>query len=385
MLASALATSPPWSRMADRLRIVVRTTPAPLLGVLGRAQEDDRPLLEALAWQIPDSLHRLLPIDHARTEAACGRLASRLHERVGAEHLRAARFVGLPRGGLFVLGLLSYTLELQPWQLMPDTGQLDDDTPVVIVDDCMLSGTQLRRWLQRHPFGPPIVAAHLHSHPDLRRAVERREARVAACVAGADLWDHAPDDRGSDYDDWRDRWSVRTPESYWIGNPDHVTYPWNEPDVLVWNERRAQVEPGWHVVPPRWCLKNRAAGGDAPAAVQTCSAADGALRPAADVVWAAIDDAVTIASADREVAVRLDGVAGQMWTSVARFGDHGRTVAALTQRYDADRATIDADLTRFVAQLAERGLLQTSNAVGSRTTAPVERGPRGAYPRGEVG
>ena len=357
-LAHALATSPTWAGMRERARIVVRHDKSPIIGAVGHVQDVERPRLEALGWQAADTLRRLHPASWQQSEEACECLAEQLRTLLGRACLSRARLIGLPRGGLIVAGLLAYLLNLDHEQL-DATDDARDTWPLIVVDDCMLSGTQLRRWLRRHPDGPPVVVAHLHSHPALRDALTQRERRVTACVAGQDLHDRAVAERGTDYEDWRRRWEARTPESYWTGQPDHICYPWNEPDVLIWNPAVDAVEPGWRVVPPEWCLKNRAEGWQAVRDVQVCRTPRGSTQPADDVIWANFDDGeVMVAGADTGTSLRLDGVGASMWRAVIASGNPDQAVAAVAQDYRVDRAVVRADLCALLADLRRCQLLK---------------------------
>lgn len=349
-LAEAITTSPLWGDLRRRLRIAIRSEPTPLLAAIGDPQPSDEFALRALGWQVADSLQRLRPVTYREAEAACAVLADRLRDHVGTAALARSRFVPLPRGGLIVAGMVAYCLGLDHEQLQADTSL---DGPTVIVDDCMLSGTQLRRWIRRNRPTGPVIAAHLHSHPELRDAVETQEPAIDRCIAAVELTDYAPSRDG--YNDWVTRWRQRTPESYWIGNPDHVCYPWNEPEALIWNTASKRAQPGWRVVPPSFCMKNRA--DSQPDDITVCAAPRGSIRPADDVVWAQLDKHLLVVDADSGSSVRLDGVGGAMWRALTTTGILDMAVDAMAAQYDVSETQLRRDIHDFHLALRERSLL----------------------------
>jgi hypothetical protein len=159
----------------------------------------------------------------------------------------------MPRGGFIVLGMLAYVLDLRPAQLAPSP---PSDVPLVVTDDCAISGVRFSDMLDRCE-NRQVIFSHLYSHPDLRIAIERREPRVLACVSAQDLTDYAPAYYGDQYEAWRERWRQRPNPGYWVGQPDHVCFAWNEPDTVFWNPVAQQAESAWRLLPPELCLKNR--------------------------------------------------------------------------------------------------------------------------------
>jgi hypothetical protein len=366
-LADALLTTPGAGRLLTAAQLVVRTEPAPVIAVVGRFDPAASAMLDALGWQVTDALSRLLPVPYPQVETTCRALADGLRERLGEDALSRCRLLGVPRGGLIVAGMLAYCLGLPAARVGWDDAGPDD--VLVLVDDCMLSGARTRRWLRAHP-GPPVVLAHLHSHPDARAAAEL-DPRVLCCVAGADLRDHAPAQHGLDYEAWRMRWRGRSPDDYWTGHPDHVCYPWNEPDLVVWDDAVDEARPGWHVVPPAWCLKSRATAGRP----QICPPAPH-LPPG--VLWAEVGDTLVVVQADSGTTVELDEVAADFWRAVVEFPDLDAAARTLALRYRVDVETLRRDLRGFVLRLAELDFCRrpasppAQPSAGTRRAAPGE-------------
>jgi hypothetical protein len=352
-LAEALASSPAWSSMGPAV-IAVRHDPEPLLAVLGELSDAAAARLDALDWQLGQaSLQGLRFVGYGTAEAMSRRLAARLVERFERTWLETATFRAVPRGGHVVLGMLAYALDLRVDQL---TETPRPGSPVVVVDDCSLSGARLRRFLRELPTGEPVVFAHLYSTPELRGAVEEAEDRVLACVAAHDLRDLAPELHGAGYVAWRDRWARRNLDDYWTGHPEPVCFAWNEPDVNVWNPVTGVAEAGWRLVPPDRCLKN-AVTSAAATAVQACGRVPGPLGPGPDVVWAELGEHVIVARADDERALRLSAVAADTWRAIVETGALELAADQLAERYEVEPALLATDVARFVGELTDAGFL----------------------------
>jgi hypothetical protein len=224
----------------------------------------------------------------------------------------------------------------------------------VLVDDVAISGLRMSRVLDRMP-GERTIVAVLHAHPDLRTALLARHPRVEAFVSAYDLRDHAPSALGDGYATWHARWSARSgPDVCWIGQPDHVAYPWNEPDLSVWNDVTAREETGWCVVPPGRCLKRRRRPG---VEVQTMASGVGPWRAHPEVVAAEAEGRVVVGQLETGATFVLDDLTADLWRRLTATGDLHATIDGLMVAYEADRSVLTNDVTAFVDQLRESGLL----------------------------
>ena len=356
-LARSLTASRGWASQRPAL-LVARPEPEPALVALGRFDDTDQARLEALRDQLQVVLPRTRHLDHAAVEAACTRLADRLRERFGDGAIRAMRFVGVPRGGLIVLGTLAYALGLSHAQLDADGSEPSSDAPLVVVDDSIISGVRMRQYLARRPERSVAVAC-LHSHPEARAALRSRDERVVDVVSAYDFDDHAPRALGAAYHDWIERWRRRAdPDCIWIGQADHVCYPWAEPDVGVWNAVTGREEPGWSVMPPELCLARRGIQEHGALRAQLQPNPRHRIAPAGHVVYGLSGDEVYIADMAASTTFGLDGVAAAIWRSVAALGDEDAAATALCAAYDVDHATALADVRSVVAELRVAGLLE---------------------------
>jgi hypothetical protein len=354
LLARALASSHVWSD-GPPVSLVARPEPTPVLAAIGRFEAADEARLVALHRHLQTVLQRTIYLDHRRAEAACEALAEGLQSRYSRDDLARMRFVGIPRGGSIVLGMLAYALGLSRHQL--EAAPTHED-PLVIVDDCVLSGLRLSQFLEARPEGSVVVAT-LFSHPDLRAALLARSPHVRDVVSAFDLFDHAPAALGSEYDAWRARWQARSdPRTLWIGQPDHVCFPWGEPETSSWNPVTDREEIGWHVIPPELCLKHRHAARGSAIATHLQRTGEGAYGPTDRIVVGEIEGAVVIGDLEADTTYALEGISADMWRAVLTCRDLHAAAATLSATYDVDQETVRADVATFVEELVAAGILE---------------------------
>lgn len=324
-------------------QLVVRPATG-LAGIAGRFDEADLQRLTALHWMLAHVAPHTRYVDYPGVEAACRSLAGRLREELGAG-ITHWPLSAIPRGGWFVLGVMSYLL-----------GQGDPEPeaearPLVVFDDVAYSGDRFRRHLARLE-ASEIVFAPLFSTPQLRSAIPAAEPRVVSVVSGVDLVDHAPERLGDDHGDWEQRWTEHD-DRYWDGQPDHVVFPWNEPDIRFWNRALDTSESGWRLVPPELCLKNQAT--DTP--IRTISEWSGWMRLAPSTLYAQDEESVVVADTAGGQVVRLTGTSAFIWDQVANGRERSETVAAVVSSYNIDVGTAGSDVDELIAQLITAGLL----------------------------
>ncbi len=353
-LARALMASPLWADLQPAA-VGVRTTAPAQIGFVGRFDEVALHRFGALRWQVEHQWPHLRYVGYRDAEAASERLAQALVERFGHDALRTFRFTAIPRGGLIVLGMLAYALDLAPEQLTDDG---PDDVVRVVVDDCSISGDRFRRYLDAHPRWERFVFAPLASTRELRVALPAAASgRLVACVSAVDLIDRAPERLGADHGAWAERWRTRTAgDRPWIGQPDPIVFAWNEPDVGFWNPATERREKGWSLVAPEHCLKHRRRGTEA-AIPQVMPDSAGSLRAADDVLAIEFEGRLHVGAAGWPAPLVLEGVAADLWHGLMRTGDVDRAAASVAAEYDADVGTVRADLVPFVEQLVARGAL----------------------------
>ncbi len=352
-LAQAISASEVWEEMQKSV-LIVRSGPNPAVVVLGAFDESDRWRLKSLRDQLERATTQFRYISYSQAEKDCEELANRLLARFGREKLMTFTFMGLPRGGYIVLGILSYLLNLPASSF---AGFGDSESSLVVVDDCAISGRRFGELL-RACEGREVILATLYSPRDLGPALEAKE-QVVAFVNARDLHDHAPAKLGDKYPAWRERWMEDSGEDcYWVGQTDYLCFAWNEPDTKVWNPVVEKIESGWRITPPELCLKNRFPPDAHSPQVQVLPEPKGPLRPGKDVVFGELEGQMIVANALTNVALGLSEVAGDIWQSIVEQGNISAVVEDLLGRYEVDEVTMRDQVDSFVQDLSNRGFLE---------------------------
>lgn len=366
-LGRALASSPGFRDLSEAV-LVVRTEEPMRLALIGRFTPAEATRIGVLPAIVEKGLLRFRYVSYDAAEHAARSLARQLEDYLGAEALSRSRFVAVPRGGLFVLGMLAYLLDLRADQVggsrEAPAGEAPAGTPLVVVDDCALSGLRFAETLERID-AASVVFAHLFSHPLLRKSIEKREERVVGCFAGEDLVDLGDDLLGEDRGTWEARWRDRSDgRAYWIGLPEHVCFPWNEPDITVWNTEARAEEAPWRIVPPELCLKNRPV---TPGSVrfQEQDACRGAFRTAEGALYARFDDGVLVADAETDRAYSFPGIAGEIWTGLVAGASRESLIEHLVTDYEVEAARVREDVDSLVDQAIGHGLLIRTDDAGA--------------------
>lgn len=342
-LARAISASPGWP--ADcQATLIVRSRPEPALAVVGKFDAAGEAWLRGQARALRHACEHLRYVDYPQVETDCRALAGQLRRHLGT-HLELASFVAIPRGGLVVLGLLASLLQLRPEQIGPPSAA---ESPLVIVDDCALSGIRFRRFL-RTVRSESVVFAHLASPRELRDAITRQETRVRACLsaqdlAGVALAEPLPGEPPAG-------------DSYWNGEIEALCFPWSEPDRTVWNPQSRQWDLAWRIVSPEHCLKNGAAPGIEPIAVQIQPEGIGRLRPSHRVLSADLAGQVHLFDLEAGKGFSLEGAGSDIWRALLRHGEPAGVSAELASQYDVPQETLRADTERLLGELLARGLL----------------------------
>jgi hypothetical protein len=290
-------------------------------------------------------------LTHAQVEEHVARLAAQLIEEYGQQTVRQFRYTAVPRGGLVVLGILAYVLDVPAARLLPAT----DDAPLVVVDDCSLTGLRFGEFLASLN-APRVIFAHLASHPALRDAIVEQEPNVIASFAATDLRDLAPDlyAEEEEYWAWRERWQARfAGRRYWIGLPEHILFPWSEPDRPYWNPLTEGVENGWRLGAPDRCLKNRAGLG-----LPLLADARRQWRSPDNLAYHLEAGGLTLVHLPSERVYGFTGVAVEMWRALAAYGDLEAVTRHVLALYEAEPERVRRDVLAFIRDLHAAALLE---------------------------
>ncbi len=363
-LARALASSRIWPDFR-KAALVVRAAPEPLLGVAGVFDTADIARLQNLQQRLSNDLPRMRHIGYAQAQEDCLRLAAKLRERFGDAARDAFHYTAIPRGGHIVLGMLSYALDLRAERLAPPTSP---EIPLVVVDDCALSGARFKGLLPGFA-GEAIVFATLYAPPDLRRAIVQQEARVLDCLSAHDLTDEAPKLYGERYADWCTfQRQLRGERGYWYGDYAPFGFAWNEPDVGFRNPVTGTHEVTWSLLPPEKCLKNRVRWIPEAARIQENIDGPGPIVVACGVLHADFGDTVLVGRIDQKGTGQthvLDGLGAEIWRALIATGDTEPAQTALQAMHDVDAATLGREVRILSEAFFIAGLLERRGAVGA--------------------
>lgn len=291
-------------------------------------------------------------LTYTEVEKQVRNLAEMLLDRFGHKELQEFRYTAIPRGGFFVLGMLSYFLKVEHARLKNSS---DSDRPIVVVDDCSLSGKRFADVLATTK-NKQVIFVHLLSHPDLRAAIIAGEEQVVDVLSSGNLKDLAPDVYGDRYESWLTKCHDRTQDSrYWFGLHEPFSFPWSEPDLTYWNASREMYEDTWRFVAPNSCLRNWARLGLPVRSTQIN------WRLSQQVLYNLQVDRTTLCDLATDKVYNLHGVADKMWRAIVGYGDLTAAADYLLTQFDVSRADLSQDLKSFATKLQERGIIEFSN------------------------
>lgn len=287
----------------------------------------------------------LLVVDYKAAEYHSLQVAEKTRVVLG-DKIQTSRFIPIPRGGMIVLGILSYALRLKKEQFQ--SGPKQSDLPVVVVDDCCLSGAQFSKFIDSLD-SDRIVFVHLFSNPKVRDAILKNETRVEACLAAEDL----PELEGYSSRDHSNFYRDKLPgRRYWLGRVQPIAFPWSEPDGVLWNEKKGKIETNWHRASPDKCLAARMELG-----VPINSLPAGSICVPIGIVWKIDGDEVTLWDSSNDRVYVLKETSSAMWRALVAYGNENAACEYLLTQYDVEKETLRHDLDVFGQDLLARGLL----------------------------
>ena len=289
-------------------------------------------------------------LSYLQVEAQVKQLAAHLLAEFGSD-VRYFRYKAIPRGGLIVLGMLAYILNLE----RKTFSVRSPNTPLIIVDDCSLSGIRFHNTV-RATKHQKIIFAHLYSNPSLRNSIENQEPRVIKCLAASDLQDMAPNYYKEKYHQWQQRWQQHQSVRYWLGLPELVIFPWSEPDFRYWNPVIQGVESNWRLTSPDRCLKNWGQLGLPPVKNSMPQ-----FRSAYQVAYTISEkeNEIILCDLQTEQVYGLKNIAADMWRTIVAYGNIDIAAKFLSAKYDVKDEILKQDLMNFVDELIFQGLLES--------------------------
>ncbi|HUP25883.1 MAG TPA: PqqD family protein [Thermoanaerobaculia bacterium] len=289
-------------------------------------------------------------LDWRSCEIGAERLAALLLQSYGREQLREASYLAIPRGGLIVLGMLSYFLDLPHDALWRGAGV--PNRLLVLVDDCALGGVRLRRALEISQ-APEVVVAMLASPEGLREAVLAREPRVRRFLSAITLR-LLPAAATVTTKAMLEAEAKLLSERYWLGRAVLPRFPWGEPDFVGWSEESQRFEVALRTRPPHASWKSRSLLGVPPLLERR-----GEWHAPEGVTWGEVDGVLWLCDTRGEGTVSsLDPPGSDIWRSLAAGADVDQTVAMLVDRFDVEPERVRQDVIAFAAELEARRMLE---------------------------
>lgn len=368
-LAAAVRANPLWCRLPGSV-LIGRCEPVPLLAVAGTFTEEQQVLLVQLREHLDVLLHERAFVDYSQAEEVCGQLADRLVMVFGTDILQSAQFAAIPRGGLFVLGMLAYHLDLRPDQLTSleaaHAGRM-----LFVIDDCSLSGTRFRESLNRI-VTHSVVFCPLYAPEALCASIVSREPRVVNCLAGASLRDTSPTSDDVGYSAWKhQRHAQLGGDGYWLGQTLGVAFAWCTPQTRRWDETEGRFMEGWDVVPPSRSLKRRRLlqrlEGDPavdylPPLTLNMPISEADVRAHDRVLWSCRGNEVIVAKIPQRAGIgarvySLAGISAEFWQLLMTHGSMQHAIQVLLTRYQVASEWLGADMSSLVEQMRSEGLI----------------------------
>ncbi|WP_321422024.1 hypothetical protein [uncultured Methanobacterium sp.] len=292
-------------------------------------------------------------VDYKSAEKDCEILASKILDKYPREKLESFCFKGIPRGGLIVLGMLSYALDLKPSQFVDSN---DPTQPVMIVDDIALTGKRISQILNESK-SSHLVIANLYSSPELRRSILNNEPNVKCCFSSHDLKDRSLENHPQNYSTWKKKMNKILGNRYWIGELDMVCFPWSEPNYSFWNPVTKKVEDGWKYLPPHKCLKNKSIMRIPPHKSIKC---DFHLSPS--VIIGIFDDEILLFQKNTANIYSLNGTSAMFFRALVTYGNFETSLEYLVHEHNFDSSKLHNDLKKYVNDLLKNEILKESSS-----------------------
>lgn len=350
----ALASSP-FEWLPPSARVVFRADFTPVIGLVGEYAEKDAERFRFALRELREAIGQARVIDHQKVEPLAERLATKLIEEEGGS-VAEYTAVAVPRGGLFVLGYLSYMLPgLSPYAGNPQK-------PLLLVDDAAYSGRRLTEWIDHFP-NREIVVATLLSAPQVREAISKRYGSKVRWINAEDLSTYGSVAHRSDEQDLPP----------WQGRTEHCCFPWSETDRGLRLHGTAETYTAFRLSPIHFCLKNRSQFETNGSKVSIAGNERGWIRSRTGVLWANIDDRVYLADTTHGRSMTLSDTAAAFWMSCVTAESRDDSISRLSNKYGVERSRIATDLDRFASEMIGQEVLSPSHLGMKRAlSAPPE-------------
>ena len=335
-LSHTISTSTNWESLGD-CALVFRDHDAG--GCLAVCMQDDLKHTVEIQTQLnflQKSIQQIQYLDIAKCESLAHSLAQKINLSLDPETLQKSRVVSIPRGGLFVSAMLSYILPIKHHQLQPFS---DCDSPIILIDDCSISGFRLAQQLCGLK-NKQIYFYTLVSPAQLRQAALAVQPRLRVFESAMDLNVYNNDSSG--------RMDARS-NRYWQGQCDAICFPWGETQRFYPSDSENKQTTLWPVSPLQKNLKSSLLEQKIPFYAVT-EAQDRAISTGQHILYYSKDNLTRIYNAESKQHYSLDGVGSAIWQSLLSHSTVDQTLEHLCSLFSVEKKRLEKDVKDLIAK-----------------------------------
>lgn len=288
------------------------------------------------------SLQQIQYLDSTQCLDLTKSLAKIIKQTVPENILKNSQVVAIPRGGLFIQAMLSYFLPLKHHQLQYTENDVDT-SPLIIVDDCAISGLRLAQQLEKFP-NRDIYFFTIASPEKLRDSVKLKEARVLDFKSVVNI---------KSYSTLK---AQNTQQRYWLGQCDAVIFPWSETQRSHFSNGKLSNRPLWKIAPDKLCMSTKAKK----QAIKATEVKENqsAVLSTPDNILHFTDQGITkILDASTMKHYSLDAIGSDIWQSLLSNSNLDHALAELSATYKVSKTRLNNDMQLLTQKLIDAGLI----------------------------
>lgn len=313
---------------------------------------------------------KIINITYSQVETATDLLATKLIDRFGRKELKSFSFFPVPRGGLICLGFLSYCLNLT-YKNIVHLIEADhkNSKPIVLVDDCSMSGHRLLEFAQRFK-GKNTIGAVLYAPKELQDGFKNNSIKSIDCFVGEYL------QPSNDVDMLPIKGEVLASkmslkDRVLAGDFRLPCFPWGEADQTIIDAKMQKPISGWALTRPKTSGDNpnvdRSGGHQrqfdfGKCINRTCDLQNAIELPRSeklnpDYMFFECGESLVAHDVVTKTSLELNSTGLDMLSAYLEIGSICDTVTELQTRFHVDREMLREDLTRVLNNFEKHRLL----------------------------
>ena len=292
------------------------------------------------------SLQQIQYLDSTQCLDLTKSLAKIIKQTVPENILKNSQVVAIPRGGLFIQAMLSYFLPLEHHQLQYTENDVDT-SPLIIVDDCAISGLRLAQQLKKFP-NREIYFFTIASPRELRDSVNSKESRILDFKSVLDVKSYSTLDLN------------HASQCYWRGQCDTIIFPWSETQRSYRFNGQLSNVPLWKVAPNKLCLSAR----EKKQRIRTTEIKENpssVMSTPDDVLYHTDQGLTRILNVSTMKHYSLDSIGSTIWQSLLKNADLDNVLAELSSIYGVSKTKLNSDVQLLTQKLFNDGLINEFN------------------------